>query len=105
MATASSVSGQDYAQSLAPLEALLGQPISSVNSAGNITGTGTGLITGAPDLNPESKMSQDIAGANMNAQAAANISGANGMDAILGDGLGALGSVGGGLAKSGAMSW
>ena len=92
--TASAVSGQDYSQSLAPLEALLGQPISSVGTAGNITGTGAGLITGAPDINPESKMSQDIAGANMNAQAAANIAGANSTSSVIGSSMGMMGDVG-----------
>ena len=91
--TASTVSNQDYSQSLAPLAALLGQPLSSVGTAGTITGTGAGLITGAPDINPESSTASSMASANMNAQAAANIAGANSTSGLIGSGLGAIGGL------------
>jgi len=103
--TASAVSGQDYSQSLAPLEALLGQPLTSVNTAGNVTGTGAGLITGAPGINPESSTASSMASANMNAQAASNIAGANSMSSLIGSGVGAIGSLeGASLIGTGAMT-
>jgi hypothetical protein len=90
-ANASSVAGQDYSETLAPLAALLGQPITSVGSAPNVTGTAGGLVGSVPGLNPESSYAGNLNDTAYNAQAAANISGANSTDSLIGSGIGAAG--------------
>ena len=76
------MSSQDYSQTLAPLQALLGQPLSSVNSAPGVTGQAGGLVTNVPGINPDDPNAASMASANMNAQAATNIAGANMTDAM-----------------------
>lgn len=86
------------ATSVDPFLTILGRPSTAVNSAGGISGQGQSLISGVPNLNPESSYAQDLFNTNYNAEAAAKIAEANANAAVCAAGIQAGGSILGGAA-------
>jgi len=100
MASAGQVAGLNAAQRVDPAMAVLGRQGISLNNAAMIAGQAQGLNPGAI-FNPESAYAQDVYSSNQNAIAAANIASANAKAGMIGGALGAVGSIGGGMASRG----
>jgi len=89
---AAQVASLDQATSADPFMALLGRSSGTWNSAPGYGQQAQSLTQGGNRLfNPESPYAQDIYNTNYNAQAAANIAGANSRSGMIGAGIGAAG--------------
>lgn len=85
-----------------PLMAILGRPSMVTGMTPGVAGQGAGMVPGGV-FNPESGYARDVFDTNYNADAAARIASANNRTALIGAGISAAGSLGGGAMKGGTV--
>lgn len=99
-AFAQQIAGMNAATAQDPFMAILGRPGVNVNQGAMIAGQGQGFNPGQL-FNPESAYLGSVHASNMNAANNAAIQSANNRSALIGAGIGAAGSIFGGMAEGG----